>query len=119
VSTSPIITANWEADSDNTSTVPIGGGGPREGTPFTAYDVVFSIERAGAETSDLPTQVGRIAKVEAMRNIRGAGVMAKVAKAGSWKPGQSGNPTSKRKTPGRYRGPPLTPCSVPDVRDRG
>jgi peptide/nickel transport system substrate-binding protein len=27
-------------------------------TPFTAADVVFSIERARAETSDLPTLVG-------------------------------------------------------------
>jgi len=35
-----------------------------DGTPFTAADVIFSIERAGAETSDLPT-LG-IATVEAV-----------------------------------------------------
>ena len=29
VSTSPIVTANWEADSEDTWTVPIGGGGGR------------------------------------------------------------------------------------------
>ena len=28
-STSPVITANWEADSDDTWTVPLGGGGGR------------------------------------------------------------------------------------------
>jgi peptide/nickel transport system substrate-binding protein len=37
-----------------------------DGTPFTAADVVFSIERARAETSDLPALVGGIAAVEAI-----------------------------------------------------
>jgi peptide/nickel transport system substrate-binding protein len=37
-----------------------------DGTPFTAGDVVFSIERARAETSDLPAFVYGIAKVEAI-----------------------------------------------------
>jgi peptide/nickel transport system substrate-binding protein len=37
-----------------------------DGTPFTADDVVFSIERARAKTSDVLTLVGGIAKVEAM-----------------------------------------------------
>ena len=35
-----------------------------DGTPFTAADMVFSIERARAETSDFPEQVGGIARVE-------------------------------------------------------
>ena len=29
LTTSPVVTANWEADSDNTWTVPVGGGGGR------------------------------------------------------------------------------------------
>ena len=37
-----------------------------DGTPFTAADVVFSIERARAETSDLPAFVDGIATVEAI-----------------------------------------------------
>jgi peptide/nickel transport system substrate-binding protein len=37
-----------------------------DGAPFTADDVVFSIERARAETSDLLTLVGGIARVEAI-----------------------------------------------------
>jgi peptide/nickel transport system substrate-binding protein len=37
-----------------------------DGTPFTAGDVVFSIERARAETSDLPAFVYGIAAVEAI-----------------------------------------------------
>jgi peptide/nickel transport system substrate-binding protein len=37
-----------------------------DGTPFTARDVVFSVERAGAETSDLPAVVYGIAAVEAI-----------------------------------------------------
>jgi peptide/nickel transport system substrate-binding protein len=37
-----------------------------DGTPFTAADVVFSIERARAETSDLQTPVVNIAAVEAL-----------------------------------------------------
>jgi peptide/nickel transport system substrate-binding protein len=37
-----------------------------DGTPFTATDVVFSIERARAETSDLSTRVGGINGVEAI-----------------------------------------------------
>ena len=37
-----------------------------DGTPFTADDVIFSIERARAETADLQTLVGGIAAVEAI-----------------------------------------------------
>jgi peptide/nickel transport system substrate-binding protein len=37
-----------------------------DGTPFTAADVVFSIERARAEASDFAKQVGGIAMVEAI-----------------------------------------------------
>jgi peptide/nickel transport system substrate-binding protein len=37
-----------------------------DGTPFTADDVVFSIERARAETSDFPAYVDGIAAVEAI-----------------------------------------------------
>ncbi len=37
-----------------------------DGTPFTAEDVVFSIERARAETSDLRDQVGGVVAVEAI-----------------------------------------------------
>ncbi len=37
-----------------------------DGTPFTAEDVVFSIERARAETSDFRTLVDGIAAVEAI-----------------------------------------------------
>ena len=38
----------------------------QDGTSFTAADVVFSIERARAETSDLPTRVAGIRRVEAI-----------------------------------------------------
>jgi peptide/nickel transport system substrate-binding protein len=38
----------------------------QDGTPFTAEDVVFSIERARAETSDLPAFVYGIATAEAI-----------------------------------------------------
>jgi peptide/nickel transport system substrate-binding protein len=37
-----------------------------DGAPFSAADVVFSIERARAETSDLPALVGGIATVKAI-----------------------------------------------------
>jgi peptide/nickel transport system substrate-binding protein len=44
-----------------------------DGTPFTATDVVFSIERARADTSDLPAVVYGIAAVEAIddHTVRG------------------------------------------------
>lgn len=49
------------------------------GTPFTAADVVFSIERARAETSDLPTLVGGSeALLDQMSGLPTAGCLAVV-----------------------------------------
>lgn len=48
-------------------------------TPFTAADVVFSIERARAETSDLPTLVGGSeALLDQMSGLPTAGGLAVV-----------------------------------------